>query len=195
MRYDSGQHHRRSMRLKGYDYAQVGAYFVTVCVRNRECLFGEAVNGEMRLNDWGQIATACWREIAYHFPAVELDVFVFMPNHMHGIVVLTNVGARHAVPLPNTEQFGKPVSGSLPTIIRSFKSATTKRINEMRRTLGAPIWQRNYYEHIVRNEQELACIREYIATNSLHWALDRENPDLIAPLTEEDYYRKIWEGA
>ena len=181
MRFDPERHHRRSIRLKGYDYSQPGTYFITICAHDRACLFGEVVDGEMRLNEYGHIVRRCWEEIPLHFPHAELDTFVVMPNHVHGIVILTvgarhDVGARHAVPLPHTEQFGKPVPGSIPTIVRSFKSATTRHINALRGTPGAPVWQRNYYEHIVRNEESLNRIREYILTNPIRWAMDWENP-------------------
>jgi REP element-mobilizing transposase RayT len=156
------------------------------------CLFGEIVDAEMRLNDAGRMAQQCWCEIPAHFPNVELDEFVVMPNHVHGIIVITlcgrhtdiarvtdanMVGAQHAVPLPSpkSEHFQKPVAGSIPTIIRSFKSAVAKRINEWRGTLGAPVWQRNYYEHIVRDDESLNRIREYIASNPMQWECDREN--------------------
>ena len=105
-----------------------------------------------------------------------MDEFIVMPNHVHGIVVIDAVGARHAVPLP--EQFSKPVSGSVPTVVRSFKSAATKRINELRNTSGAKIWQRNYFEHIIRNDDELNRILEYIIGNPAQWDSDRENPSI-----------------
>jgi len=117
---------------------------VTICTKDRLCLFGEVVAGQMRLNDAGCIAHQCWTDIPNHFPHVQLDAFIVMPNHVHGILVIAHhaapddVGARHAVPQPPTashnptvEQFGKPVHGSIPTIVRSFKSATTKRINAL----------------------------------------------------------------
>ncbi len=193
MRFDPERHHRRSIRLKGYDYSQPGAYFVTVCTKDRACVFGEVLNGGMRLNAYGEIAQACWEAISNHFRHVELDKFVVMPNHVHGILWIVRrvgahaVGARHAVPLrgivPHTplsrsswERFGNPVAGSIPTVIRSFKSAVTKRVNELRGTPGIAVWQRNYYEHIIRNEESLNRIREYILTNPMRWMLDRENP-------------------
>ncbi|MCL6444977.1 MAG: hypothetical protein K6T83_16245 [Alicyclobacillus sp.] len=144
MKYDPEKHNRRSIRLKGYDYSQPGAYFVTIVTQDRACLFGGVVDAEMRLNDAGCIAHQCWTDIPNHFPHVQLDAFIVMPNHVHGILVIAHhaapddVGARHAVPQPPTashnptvEQFGKPVHGSIPTIVRSFKSATTKRINAL----------------------------------------------------------------
>lgn len=170
----------------GYDYTQPGAYFITIIAHQRRCVFGAVVDGEMWLNDAGRIAEQCWQEIPAHFPHVELHACVVMPNHVHGIIWITGngaVGARHAMPLPESavmEQFGKPVSGSIPTIVRSFKSATTKRINEMRGTPGAPLWQRNYYEHIIRNDNSLNRLRQYIITNPVRWAMDTQNPNRTA---------------
>jgi putative transposase len=176
MKYDPNKHHRRSIRLKHYDYASLGAYFVTICTYNRQCLFGQITDGKMVLNDAGREVEHCWNEIPAHFPHVALDEFVVMPNHVHGIIVIT-VGVRHAVPLPNpvqpkSEHFQKPIAGSIPTIIRSFKSAVTKRINQTRKTPGVTLWQRNYYERIIRNENEMNTIRQYIINNPLNWRSD-----------------------
>jgi putative transposase len=171
-----GTQGRRSIRLRGYDYSQAGAYFVTVCAYQRQCLFGAVIEGQMVLNEVGKIAQACWNEIPAHFPRVELDAFVVMPNHVHGIIVMMDAGRGTACRAPTAESFGKPVPGSLPTIVRSFKSAVTRRINQWRTTPGQPVWQRNYFEHIVRNESALDRIRGYIETNPARWALDRENP-------------------
>jgi REP element-mobilizing transposase RayT len=171
--------HRRSIRLQGYNYGQNNAYFVTCCTYNRDCLFGEIVNDEIVLNPYGEIVQDEWLQTAKLRPEIELDAFVVMPNHFHGIVVIVGdpVGARRAVPLQNrTESFGKPISGSLPTIMRSFKSAVTRRINLLRNTPKTPIWQRNYFEHILRYETELNRIRLYISANPAQWALDQENP-------------------
>ena len=197
MTYDQERHHRRSIRLQGFDYTQPGAYFITTVTRERACLFGQVIDGEMRLNDAGEIARQCWLDIPNHFSNAQLDEFVIMPNHVHGVIVLVessdmtyNVGARHAVPLPNDaaslprdlskcEKFGSPISGSIPTIVRSYKSAVTKQINECHGTPGAPVWQRGYYEHIIRSDESLNHIRKYIMNNPLQWALDRENPDAM----------------
>lgn len=181
MKYDPGQSCRRSIRLNEYDYTRAGVYFVTICAWNRECLFGNVVNSKMCLSSAGNIVAKCWNEIPCHFADAGLDVFTIMPNHIHGILSITDrksgVGARHAVPLqPEMESFGKPVSGSIPTIIRSFKSAVTKRVNEIRGASGLAVWQRNYYEHIVSDEKELNLVREYIINNPKQWELDRENP-------------------
>jgi putative transposase len=177
MTYNSEIHHRRSIRLKGYDYSQAGAYFLTVCSWNKECLFGEIKDGEILLNEYGEIGMKCWDTIPDHFPHFKTDEFIIMPNHVHGIVFM--VGARHAVPLQTiAEQFAKPVPGSLPTMIRSFKSSVTKQINQIRNTPGTPVWQRNYYEHIIRDDRELQAIREYIRYNPLKWNEDEENPEM-----------------
>ena len=183
MHYDADKHTRRSIRLQGYDYTQSGAYFVTLCIHQRECLLGDIVDGLLRVNSWGEIVQEEWLRTEILRPAVALDDFVIMPNHFHGIICIANDGrdtelirrgtARRA---PTREQFGRPVSGSLPTLIRAFKSATTKRINERRGTTGILVWQRNYYEHIIRNEEALKRAREYIALNPLRWHLDCENP-------------------
>ena len=169
---------RRSLRLKGYGYDQPGFYFVTVCTYRRENLFGEIQQGSMRLNQYGGIAEQSFVAIPEHFDNAQVDEFIIMPNHIHGIVVISNVGARHAVPLP---AFGKPLASSLGTIVTSFKSATTKQINNLRQTPGVSVWQRNYYEHVIRNEQSLDRIREYIVNNPARWDFDRENPAAIKP--------------
>jgi len=183
---DTPRHHRRSIRLQGYDYTQARAYFVTMCARHRECLFGEVMDGKMLLNTAGNIVDECWRAIPVHFKHTALDTFVVMPNHIHGIIVIANVvvGARHAVPLQpsdNTERFGQPIPGSLPTIVRSFKSAATRRINEMRDSPGATLWQRNYYEHVIRNQGALDAIRGYIRDNPGMWMHDLENLKVRPP--------------
>jgi len=126
MRYDPNRHHRRSIRLSGYDYSQAGAYFITICTQDRACLFGDVVDGEMRLNDAGRVAQQCWRQIPAHFPNVELDEFVVMPNHVHGILVITDVGAKNFSPLHLTEQIPHGTSRTIGSIIRGFKIGVIK---------------------------------------------------------------------
>ena len=197
MKYNPEKHHRRSIRLRGYDYAQAGAYFVTIVTRDRACLFGEVVNGEMRLNDSGGVIHSMWDELPDHYPGVERDAFVVMPNHIHGVVVLVNdvgagsndVGAGpRACPNKDKPESGQPQGVaptmstiSLPDAVHRFKTLTTKRYIDGVKLSGWPsfagrLWQRNYYEHIVRGENELSRIREYIANNPLQWEMDRENP-------------------
>ncbi|MBH8552766.1 transposase [Nostocaceae cyanobacterium CENA357] len=182
MPYDPQKHHRHSIRLKGYDYTEPGAYFITICTKARQCLFGNVVKGEMQLNSLGYIAFNCWQTIPDHFPHIELDTFVVMPNHLHGILIMTEnpVGARHCLALNqhiehNTEKFGKPVRGSMSTVIGSYKSVVSKRINIIWQTKGQSIWQRNFYEHICREQKSIDNIREYILNNPQRWADDPEN--------------------
>ncbi|MBM3596570.1 MAG: transposase [Alphaproteobacteria bacterium] len=184
---------RRSLRLDGYDYKQAGAYFVTICTHGREFLLGAAAGGDIVLTDSGRIVQACWDDIPQHFPHADVDAVVVMPNHVHGILVIGDVGARHGVPLRSSvrQGFAKPISGTLATIVRSFKSAATKRINELRRTPGAPVWQRNYYEHVIRNDAALVRIRDYIAANPAKWPEDRENPQ--APCKQSKGSSEPWE--
>jgi REP element-mobilizing transposase RayT len=186
MPYDPQKHHRRSIRLKEYDYTQPGAYYITLCTKARQCLFGDVIKGEMRLNSLGYIAFTCWQAIPNHFPLVELDAFVVMPNHLHGILVISDTDERARqcrTPtskqnhIPKTEQFGKPVSGSIPTVIRTYKAAVTKRINLICNTkYTSLIWQRDLYEHISRDQESLRNIRQYIVENPWRWADDLENP-------------------
>ncbi len=196
MTYKPYIHNRRSIRLNGYDYTQTGAYFVTVCMQNHECLFGEITDGQMVLNDTGRIVNDCWNNIPVHFPHVELDEFIIMPNHVHGIFVIVganvgathvdvthidvmHVGATHASPLQQTSTPCGPKRHSVGAIVGSFKSAVTKRTNEIQNTPGAKLWQRNYYEHIIRDENNMNRIREYIMNNPLKWESDRENPKAV----------------
>ncbi|MDD5063013.1 MAG: transposase [Candidatus Marinimicrobia bacterium] len=164
-----------SIRLAKYDYAQMGLYFITIITHNRGCIFGNIKNNIMILNDLGKIAEKCWRGIPFHFPNASLLEFIIMPNHIHGIIALSVETSRFigAVSLRSkSEHFGKPTRQSIPTIIRSFKSATTKMTNEYRNFNRQPVWQSGYYEHIIRNEDELNRIREYILTNPQNWLKD-----------------------
>jgi putative transposase len=177
MKYDPAKHHRRSVRLKEHDYAQPGPYFVTLVAHNRQCIFGRFVNGDIALNEFGQIVTDEWNRSASIRQEIELDAFVVMPTHIHGIVIITNgsVGATGRSPL-----LAGPPKRSLGAFIGGFKSVATKRINEIRSTPGLPIWQRNYYEHIIRDEESLDRIREYVLTNPAGWEFDPENPAATA---------------
>ena len=174
MSYDSDKHQRRSIRLKDYDYSQAGAYFITICTHNKECIFGKVVNGEMVLNKCGKVVQEELDRSAKIRREIELDTFVVMPNHIHGIVVIveSNVGATGRSPLPK-----EPTPKSVGAMMAGFKSAVTRQINELRDTPYAPVWQRNYYEHVIRNEKDLNEIREYIVNNPLKWDLDNENPN------------------
>ena len=172
--------HRRSMGLQGYDYSQAGAYFVTCCTHERAFLFGDVVDSDMQMNDAGRVVERCWLAIPNHFPNTDLDAFVVMPNHVHGIVVITDglVGAKNFSPLPqNNTAARRPTgtpSGTIGSIIRGFKIGVTKWFRD--NTDTDTVWQRNYYEHIIRNDESLNRIRQYVLDNPLRWAFDRENP-------------------
>lgn len=165
---------RQSIRLQNFDYSQSGAYFITICTYNRNLLLGEVVNGVMVLNEFGRIAVDEWLATQTIRENIIIDKFVVMPNHIHGIIIIRRGTLQRA---PTPEQFGKPTSNSIPTIVRGYKSTVTKQINQLRQTPGANIWQRNYYEHIIRNDDDLAQIREYIVNNPMNWHLDNEYPE------------------
>jgi REP element-mobilizing transposase RayT len=188
MTYNPDVQHRCSIRLKDYDYAQAGAYFITICTYNKESIFGNVINGEMMSNEYGQVVEREWLKTTQIRTAMELDEFVIMPNHMHGIFVIMEspVGAHGCAPLhiqPLQTQHGcVPIQRkprSLSSFLAGFKSAVTRQINELRGTPYAPLWQRNYYEHVIRNEDDLSEIREYIVNNPLKWDLDSENPNNV----------------
>ncbi len=211
MKYDPQKHHRRSIRLKGYDYTQAGAYFITICSNHREHVFGEIVNGELRCDAWGDIVRAEWFKTAELRPYVELhgDEFVIMPNHGHGIIwILENAGALRGIaplhekikfPANRAEQRSAPTvkSGSLEAIVRAYKSAVTHAINGIDNTRGSVVWQRNYYEHIIRNDNELDAVANYIDCNPDNWQLDRDNAknirNLPVPESVSDYLQDVQE--
>lgn len=174
--------HRRIHRLSEFDYSQPGAYFVTIVTQDRKT-FCQIVDGEMVLSEVGKMVEEVWIAIPDHFPKVELGNFVVMPNHFHGIITICVeetqgiiVGARHAVPQKHSpfEKFGKPVSGSLATIIRSFKSATTKAFHKFPDHSEEPLWQQGYYDHVIWNEREYRAIYDYIRANPMKWEKDEE---------------------
>jgi REP element-mobilizing transposase RayT len=169
------KHRRRSIRLKDYDYSQAGAYFVTICTHKKECVFGNIVDGKMVLNEYGKVVQEEWYRSAKIRCEVELDAFVVMPNHIHGIVTI--VGAQGLAPLQHGHPPLQRRLRSLSTFITGFKSAATRRINNLRGSPYMAVWQRNYYEHVIRNEDDLSEIREYIVNNPLKWDLDSENPN------------------
>jgi putative transposase len=185
MTYNPDIHHRHSIRLRGFDYASAGVYFITVCVQGQECLFGEIVNREIRLNELGQVVELVWAALPDHYTNVELDECVIMPNHFHGIIHI--VGAQFIAPNQpialnsNNMATNKGAMNRAPTIgeiVRGFKARCTHSINIIRNNAGFPVWQRNYYERVVRNETELNDIRTYITCNPAKWADDTENPAL-----------------
>ena len=226
MKNNPEKHHRRSIRLREYDYSQPGAYYVTICTQNHECLFGNIVDGHMALNEFGNICIHRWLEIPMHYHNVSLDEFVIMPNHVHGIIIINHVsdctvGAIHESPLqrispqqrnsfpqhippfPKNDTNGTvdgftiitdSIGGrfinrpdntdenkkkrrimTIPKIIGRFKMNTAKQINQLRQTPGIPVWQRNYYEHIIRDDHALYRIRRYIVNNPSNWQKDKNS--------------------
>lgn len=188
MGYDPNQHHRRSIRLQGYDYSQTGLYFVTICMQNRACLLGEIQMGQMQLNSAGEMIYRWWSALPNKFPSVVIDAFVVMPNHVHGIIIITDnpVGADLCVcpdPDNNTQVQGAHAGAPLPTIVQWFKTMTTNEYIRGVKNLGwepfnKRLWQRNYYEHIIRNEEYFQRIREYVHTNPLKWQDDQLHPNV-----------------
>ena len=216
MAYNLKIHRRRSLRLKGYDYTQVGAYFVTIVTQGRLCLFGEIVGKEMRLNEAGEMVCGFWEALPQRFPGIEMDMFVVMPNHLHGIVVIKNWattrvaptnqnpdrGVENAPTVPNrattrvapteimdggvdspvTDQF------ALGDVIGAYKSLTTveytRGVKQMKWSpFHRRLWHRNYYEHVVRHDESLRQLQQYILDNPDQWAFDKENPLAKRPET------------
>ncbi|WP_446007868.1 transposase [Candidatus Electrothrix sp.] len=209
MKYNPDIHHRRSIRLRGYDYTRAGAYFVTICVQHRECLLGHisvpaavgadprvcpGISSEIHLTDAGRMVQKIWDEIPDNYPGVDIDEFRVMPNHIHGIIVLTDpvVGADpHVRPIdpPSRQNHQGQAQGpapteplSLPDVVQRYKSLTTNQyIDGVKQNGWQPfpgkLWQRNYWDHVIRNENELHRIREYIRNNPARWQQDALHPD------------------
>lgn len=186
MIYNPEKHHRRSIRLKGYDYSQAGAYFITICVQNRLHLFGNIEDGVMNLNPAGQMVERWWQEVPHKFPTLEIDEYVVMPNHFHAIIVIDDqsggshqAGGHIGPPLPRPPDGNRP-NFTVGTIMQWFKTMTTNEyIRHVKQDRWTPfpgkLWQRDYFEHIVRNQESLNRIRAYIASNPATWDQDREN--------------------
>jgi REP element-mobilizing transposase RayT len=186
---------RRSLRLQGYDYTRAGAYFVTICAQDKACLFGNVVDECVCLSDAGHMLARLWNDIPARFADVEIDAFVVMPNHVHGIVVLQDAANRAATTGATTRV--APTEGNvvgatlvvapaLGDVVAAFKSVTTVHYIRGAKTMGWPafrrrLWQRNYYEHVVRDEKALDRIRRYIDENPARWAFDDENPNKVPP--------------
>ena len=174
MKYNAKGHKRKSIRLRGYDYSQQGMYFVTVCTSDKKCNLGKIMNDDMKLNKYGHIVEKELLKSNIIRKEICINNYVIMPNHLH--IIVSIVGADGRSPLQQHTTFRmKPKS--LSSFMSGFKSTVTKQINILHKTPGTPFWQRNYYEHIIRNEKKLSKIREYIINNPLKWLLDRENPN------------------
>ena len=174
------------MRLKEFDYAISGAYFVTIITQGRSCLFGNIIDDQMQLNSAGKVIKRWWLELTRKFTTVETDQFVVMPKHCHGIIVLADsiVGADLHVGPPDGRT-GAHAGAPLPTVMQWFKTMTTNEYIRGAKRLGWPpfqgqMWQRSYFEHVIRDDESLTRIRQYIIDNPSRWAFDHENPAMIA---------------
>jgi len=183
MPYNPTIHHRRSIRLKDYDYSQSGMYFVTICAQNRQCLFGQITNDKIILNEYGQIVQMVWNELSQHYSNVQLGEFIVMPNHAHGIIIITYdnvvnnvvapVGAGFKPAPTKPDNTTMPAKHGLPEIVRALKTFSARKINELRNSQGEKLWQRNYWEHIIRNEKSYQYIANYIVNNPANWEKDK----------------------
>jgi REP element-mobilizing transposase RayT len=192
MKYNPDIHHRRSIRLKGYDYSRAGLYFVTISTYQGLALFGQIVKGEMRLNEAGMITENTWLDLVNHISNIELHEFIVMPNHFHGIIEIRNqfvrAGSKPALQFtqfPSDKLLSwraglepartEPVrtDKNLSEIVRQFKTFSARRINQSRNLSGTPVWHRNYHEHIIRNETAYLKIADYVETNPQRWQEDR----------------------
>ena len=203
MTFDPEKHHRRSIRLKNYDYSQPGFYFLTICTYKRQSWFGEIKNDRMNLNQIGKIVAEEWINTPKIRPNFQLDEWVIMPNHLHGIVIINenlnllsdrNVSKQKILDEGNMKISGarnaplRQEPNSISSFVAGFKSAVTKRINLLRNNRDIPIWQRNYYESIIRDEPSLITIREYILNNPFQWKKDPDNQENDQSGQELDLY-------
>jgi putative transposase len=178
--------------MKGYDYSLAGAYFITVATYQRSCIFGEVVNGEVKLNQYGSVAFKKWIRLENRFKHSDFPTFIIMPNHIHAIIcIVRGAGVEFEnkfsgiLPL---RPYRIPISapGSLGAIVRAYKASVTYRINALRGKTEPPIWQRNYYDHIIRNEKEYEDIWKYMEANPINWADDQ-----LTPFPDNVYPRSI----
>jgi putative transposase len=175
MAYTPLIYNRKSIRLKEYDYSQPGEYFITICTYDKKCVFGEVIEEEIRLSPIGEIAKKCWEEIHEYFPKVELDEYVIMPNHVHGIIIITDGrDLINQIPTKNFPLMKNP-KVTLGKIIRYYKARSSKYIHDSGYVDFQ--WQSLFYDRIIRSDKELNAIRDYIANNPLKWCLDEENPN------------------
>jgi putative transposase len=164
---------RKNLRLPDYNYSSPCAYFVTICTYKKQCLFGEIENGIMYLNPSGYIVKKCWDDLQTHYIGINNDVFAVMPNHVHGIIIIRNENGRSGSKPDPTKQH------HLSEIVRAFKTYSSKGINKLHQTPGITLWQRSFYEHVIRDEKDYKEIGEYILYNSAKWESDKENTSRI----------------
>ena len=174
MGYNPLIHQRRSIRLPGFDYTSAGHYFVTICTKDRNPLLGQVIDDCVDLSTYGDIVADCWRWLSERYPYIELDEWVVMPNHLHGILVISDDGRGGSRTAPTTTDANHvPERKSLGSLIGAFKTVSTKKANEVRGTPGRPIWQRNFFDHVIRDQKSLDSIRRYISNNPAQWNSDQ----------------------
>jgi len=186
---------RKAIRLRYYNYSQAGGYFITICTHNRDYLFGQVKNQQIMLNEAGDVVKRWWLQLEDKFTGIKLDSCVVMPNHIHGIIIVEEkeVGAIHELPLQKGKSERRRML--ISQIIGYFKMNSAKYVNRLRNATGHTLWQRNYYDHVIRNENELSRIREYIQNNPLRWDLDRENPlSKSFDLDHDHYWKEIYDS-
>jgi len=170
---------RRTIRFQAFDYSQAACYFVTICSKDNRCIFGHVVDTKMQLNDLGRIVEECLVAVPRHFRDAEIPVHSIMPNHLHAIIVLRRMGSIALSPKgssPSTESFAAPTTNSIPTIVRSFKAAATRAARAAFRKPSLDVWQRNYFERVIRSDDEFRKTWQYICENPARWDFDTENP-------------------
>lgn len=164
-----------SMRHANHDYTAPGAYFITICVHDRRPLFGQIIDGAMRQNALGAIAHHCWPSVIDHHPHAQADAFIVMPNHVHALLLILPQAGQQ--PDPEQRQFARPVAGSVSTLVGTYKAQVSRRARRAGLAPPGKLWQRNFWDRIVRSERELENMRNYITTNPLRWDADRLHPD------------------
>ncbi len=180
MPFDYNKPRRKEIRLRGYDYSRDGLYYVTICTKDRKCLFGEIKDGEMHKNEYGQILESVWNDLPSHYTNIVLHEHIVMPDHFHAIIQIDNgrVGGNASVggglkPSPTdtqpSESGMQPTKHGLAEFVRALKTFSARKINELRKMQGTPVWQRNYYEHIIRNDDDYCRTVNYIKENPARW--------------------------
>ncbi|MHB1458349.1 MAG: transposase [Armatimonadota bacterium] len=172
MKYDKDKHHRRSIRFPEYNYSAPGAYYITLCTYDRSCIFGEIIDGIMVLSEFGHAVNEIWLESFINSTEIFLDYYVIMPNRFHCVIFIATESKDQIANSDLQMDIFKRRKMLLSKFIGKFKMSTSKQINKIRGTLGNPVWQRNYYEHVIRHEDDLAHIREYIMNNPINWNSD-----------------------
>jgi REP-associated tyrosine transposase len=203
MKYDPDKHHRHSIRRQDYDYARAGAYFVTICTENHHHLFGEIIDNEMILNEFGEIVRSEWEKSEKIRDEIKLHKYIVMPNHFHAIVEIINPNGRGERPFARTFAFPKSkkcpespmmMPKSVGSLMAGYKSSVTAKINTIRKSAGKILWQRNYWDHIIRNADEYSRISQYIINNPRKWSDDKLNGGNgnIVMESQSPYGQEIW---